>query len=351
MLADLHLQHFRSYKDDSFEFSPGVNIIVGPNASGKTNLLESVMVVCKGSSYRAKDTDLVQFNQTWARLDSNLTNNSKRTVKIELKPILKKTHELDSKIYKRLNMLHTLPIVLFEPEHLRLLSGNPERRRNYLDDLLEQIRPGYGSIRRNYKRVLSQRNMLLKKPLNSIRDQIFPWNLRLSELAGQTVNARSELTNLLNNKFADLYKYLSQSTTEVRLDYQSSWLSSGYETKLLKKLEEDLAKDSERGFTGNGPHRDDLAVYFNNHLAQEYASRGEIRTSVLALKINELEIMESSRNHLPILLLDDVFSELDGKRRYALTNYLTNHQTFITTTDADLVLDHFTESCNVIPIN
>lgn len=349
MITDLRLQHFRSYGDSSFELSPGVNIVVGPNASGKTNLLEALLVLARGSSYRAKDIELVRFDKPWARLDINLMDGSKRTVKIVREPSVAKTYELDKKVYKRLSMQSTLPVVLFEPEDLRLLSGGPERRRDYLDDLLEQTQPGYGTIRRQYRRALAQRNTLLKH--NGSRDQIFPWNVRLSELAGQIARARSQSVDDLNKEIGSLYKDLSGTKTDVVLKYHSTHPIDNYETVLLKSLEGSLDIDLARGFTGQGPHRDDLLVLFNGHPASEVASRGEVRTAVLALKIIELRLIEKLRQQLPLLLLDDVFSELDGKRRHALTDHLSSYQTFITTTDADAVVGHFTETANIIPLN
>jgi DNA replication and repair protein RecF len=243
---------------------------------------------------------------------------------------------------------NTLPVVLFEPEHLRLLSGGPERRRDYLDDLLEQTVPGYVTLRRKYRRTLAQRNALLKQ--HGSRTQVFPWDLRLSELAGQIVRERDRLVGHLDDEVGKLYRKLSGTKTKVSLQYEARFPAENYESKLLKELEHNLDLDIARGFTGAGPHREDLLVLFNGRPAQETASRGEIRTTVLALKIIELKIVEEARATTPLLLLDDVFSELDGKRRHALTDYLAPYQTFITTTDADTVIGHFTENTNIIPL-
>lgn len=347
MVTDVRLQNFRSYKDSSFELSKGVNIIVGPNASGKTNLLEALLVLARGVSYRARDPELIKSGKPWARLDANLEN-GRRTVKIMADPEPGKQYELEGKLLKRMTLQHSLPAVLFEPEDLRLLSGGPERRRDYMDDLLEQTEPGYGTIRRNYRRALAQRNRLLKQQGSA--NQIFPWDVRLSELAGQIVRARSALAGKLNEDAAPLYRKLSDTKLKVSLEYKGRWPADNYETRLLKELENSLELDRVRGFTGAGPHREDLAMLFDGHPAQEVASRGEIRTAVLALKIIELQIIEELRGRAPLLLLDDVFSELDGKRRHALTDYLAPYQTFITTTDADAVVGHFTESTNIIPL-
>lgn len=351
MITDLRLQHFRSYKDASFELSPSVNIIVGPNASGKTNLLEAVLVLARGGSYRAKDNELIQFEKPWARLDGHSENNTQRTIKIVSEPVPSKTYELDEKVFKRLTLTHTLPVVLFEPNNLRLLSGGPERRRDYLDDLLEQTTPGYRANRRKYRRALAQRNALLKQGHTSSHSQVFPWDIRLSELAGQIVRARCQLIETMNTDIGKIYKKLSQTKTKVAVVYESRWRADNYESQLLKKLETSFNEDRLRGFTAYGPHREDLAVLFNDRPAQEVASRGEVRTAVLALKILELKIIETARGTTPLLLLDDVFSELDGKRRHSLTDYLAPYQTFITTTDADLVVQHFTEKAHVIPLS
>jgi DNA replication and repair protein RecF len=350
MITDLRLQQFRSYLDDSFEFGSGVNIVVGPNASGKTNLLEAVLIIARGSSYRAKDTELVMFQKPWARLDANMVAGS-RTVKILNEPKPSKTFDIAGKQYKRLSHNTSLPIVLFEPNHLMLLSGGPERRRTYLDELLEQTTPGYATTRRQYKRALAQRNSLLKQTHNLNDASIFPWNVRLSQLAGQIVRARTELVATIQAQIGGLYRELSHTDTEVNLLYDSRWATDAYESNMLRRLEADIALDRVRGFTAAGPHREDLVALFNGHPAQETASRGEVRTTVLALKIIELKIIEAVRDTAPLLLLDDVFSELDGSRRHALTDYLAPYQTFITTTDADLVIQHFTENTNIIPLS
>jgi DNA replication and repair protein RecF len=350
MLANLRLQHFRSYSDDAFEFSQGVNIIVGPNASGKTNLLEAVLVLALGNSYRAKDIELVEFEESWARLDANLVEGGLRTMKITTGPVPTKSYEFSGKEFKRLSLTHTLPLVLFEPNHLQLLSGGPERRRTYLDDLLEQTQAGYGSLRRQYKRTLAQRNALLKQVHSGLQTQLFPWNVRLSQLGGQIARARNELTYQAQESLPKLYKELSRTRTQVAVEYVSQWPPESYETHMLHRLEASLDLDITRGFTTSGPHRDDMTVLFNGHLAQESASRGEARTLVLGLKIIELQTIAKAREITPLLLLDDVFSELDGARRHALTEHISRYQTFITTTDADVVIQHFGNLATLIPV-
>lgn len=348
MIHSLRLQHFRSYIDDSFEFVPGVNIVVGPNASGKTNLLEALLVIARGNSYRAHDAELVQIYQPWARLDASV-DDTQRTVKLVNEPVAEKTYEIDDRIFKRLSLERSLPVVLFEPNHLTLLTGSPEKRREYLDDLIAQTTVGYASTVRAYRRTLAQRNRLLKSG-RATNELLFPWDVRLSELGGQLVRARTELTRGLNQKIGSLYRELSQGGVSVMMEYRSAANPDQYESYMLRQLEARHSDDIIRGFTSFGPHREDIAVLFDDRLAGEVASRGETRTFVLGLKILELQLLAERRDTTPLLLLDDVFSELDGARRKALTTHLQPYQTFITTTDADVVVHHFADHSNVILI-
>jgi DNA replication and repair protein RecF len=350
MIEDIRLQNFRSYEDAAFEFSPGVNIIVGPNASGKTNLLEALVVVGRGSSYRAADSDLVSFDAPWARLDTHVSGTN-HTVKLLPGTRERKLFEIDDKVYKRFTSAVSLPTVLFEPNHLNLLIDSPEDRRNYLDDLLEQLKPEYGQLRRNYRRILAQRNALLKLGHQKAAGQMFAWDVRLSELAGKIIRARSELVEDIAARLPALYTALSKSKRIVTARYEARFTPGQYETQLLQKLEAALDRDLLRGFTGYGPHREDFVVSFDGHETAEIASRGETRTAVLALKIIELQLLEEKLGQKPMLLLDDVFSELDGLRRRLLTKYVEKYQSFITTTDADIVVQNFTETCNIIPLS
>ena len=348
MITNLRLQQFRSYFDATFEFGPGVNIIVGPNGSGKTNLLEALQVVLTGYSYRVSDQDLVMFDRDWFRLDAT-HDDITRVIKCKTNPRLSKTVELNEKSYRSFTHEHTVPVVLFEPNHLTVLQGSPEFRRKYLDDILTQTIDGYSSYLKQYRRVLTQRNALLKKSKTPSAQELFPWNLRLSELGAYISRSRLDLVSHIANMLPELYKILSHSDKTVGIAYEAQFSPEAYESSLMHKLENSIEKDVLRGFTAYGPHREDFTVTFDGYNAQEVASRGEIRTVLLVLKIIELDLVEAARKQTPILLLDDVFSELDGARRKALTAHLENRQTFLTTTDADLAIKHFTSS-TILPI-
>lgn len=345
MIQDLRLQNFRSYKDTTLEFGDGVNIIVGPNASGKTNLLEAILVFCRGSSYRASDEELIKHNQQWARLDGHILSQS-RSLKIEKEPF-RKQYIIGGTTYKRLPLQRSVPVVLFEPNHLQLLTESPELRRGFLDDIIEQTTPLYGEIRRQYKRTLSQRNSLLKQ--NPSNDQLFVWNVRLSELGGKVAEYRLRFVSTHKDQLAKLYNKLAGKKLAVDMVYDSKIPTESYSSSLLKELETRIHTDKERGYTTIGPHRDDLILRIDGYPLASAASRGETRTILLALKLLEIQALEKARDSKPILLLDDVFSELDGARRQTLTKHLQDHQSFITTTDADIVVHHFLDNCTVIP--
>ena len=229
MISSIRLQHFRSYSDTTFQLDPSVNIIVGPNASGKTNLLEAVLVVARGGSYRAKDADLLRFEAPWARLDA-ITSQHARVVKMQAENGFKKTFEIDGATLQRLTQQRMLPIVLFEPDHLQLLSGSPDGRRAFLDDLIEQTLPGFGAIRRHYKRVLAQRNALLKKNPPNLREQLFVWNLRLSELGGQIARERAKLVSHFNERAGSLYSSLAGRDNAIRAKYRAPCFLPAYAT-------------------------------------------------------------------------------------------------------------------------
>ena len=310
MLTDIRLQNYRSYKDASFEFSQAVNIIVGPNASGKTNLLESILINCGESSYRAKDIELISHASDWAKIDCHTNEDIDRTIKLVRNlDNLEKTYVIGGQELKRISMQKTIPAVLFEPNHLNILTESPDSRRNFLDDLLEKIVPGFKETRKQYRRVLYQRNTLLKTGYSNANKNIFVWNLRLSDLGENIYSHRIKLIELINKSATEIYNSLANKKYDIEFNYVTKINNKNYSSSLIKKLEDNIKTDCERGFTSYGPHRDDFTVLINGHIAEESASRGEMRTLMLVCKVIEMRIIENSRGVKPIILLDDVFSE------------------------------------------
>lgn len=351
MISAIRLQNFRSYKDASFEFESGVNIVVGPNASGKTNLLEAVILLSRGASYRAGDAETVGFKKDWARLEGDFENN-RRILKIRRDGIkTAKEFEIDNSSFKRLNLERTVPVVLFEPNHLQLMNRGPDQRREFFDELLERSRPGFKALSASYRRALAQRNALLKHGAARAATQLFAWDVRLSEFGSQIALARQELVSQINQTLAKTYSQIAKRKSELMMKYGSQFPVDNYASKMLSKLEDTTSMGFERGFTPYGPHREEFFFYLNGQPAGQTASRGETRSLLLALKIFELGLIEKARTKKPIFLLDDVFSELDGARRRALVNRLSDNQTIITTTDAEAVLEYFAGSHKIIALN
>jgi len=350
-ISSLRLQNFRSYKDASFEFNEGVNIIIGPNASGKTNIIEGLVYICTGSAFRALDKENIKGKAAWARLDGVTDKNQTRTIKLRrLGETTTKEFGLGGETKKRLPFSDTIPVVMFEPDDLQQLTTSPEKRRNFVDEILRQVDAEFRRQSREYARVLAQRNRLLKQDRVSASASIFAWNIRLSELGGQIVAKRLNLLKQLNKGLGESYSQLASKKHRVLLAYQSVLPQTQYASQMLKNLELLLETDLQRGFTTIGPHRDDVAISINGTPIYHHASRGETRTTLLALKIQETRLLEQARGQKPLLLLDDVFSELDGARRKALTSFIKDFQSFITTTDADVVGKRFTKASRLISL-
>lgn len=340
MISGVRLRQFRSYSDQAFELESGVNIVVGPNASGKTNLLESLYVLAQGKSFRARDKDLVMIGRDWARIESE-SENSKRSVSLENSgDKISKTISVDASKHKRLPTAKRLPVVLFVPDHLQLLTGSPERRRNYLDNLISQLFPTRSPVFSRYQRALQQRNSLLKTDQID-KDQLFVWNVKLAELGSKINLWRHQLIDELNKQASKTYSEISNQSHKVKFTYHDSVKRGDYQSNLNKELEQH--SDHTAGFTTKGPHREDFSIELDSKDSSVSASRGETRSLVLVTKIVEMLLTEQVAGSKPLLLLDDVFSELDGARRRHLAKRLANYQTVITTTDADAVVEHFSQ--------
>jgi DNA replication and repair protein RecF len=344
------LRHFRSYTDYVVEFDQGVNIVVGPNGSGKTNLLEALYVLSTGSSFRGQDRDLLKRGEEWFRLEGYVGDDQRVMTYRVSGETVEKQYVLDGTKRARLTHQQRVPVVLFEPDHLRLLRESPAKRRDFLDHLLIKLHPDISWTKHQFERVLTQRNAMLKRrlPPAMLEDQLFAWDLKFAELAEQLVAKRQQLIERLNAEATSVYSTIARQPHTVAIAYHGTVPSEDYRAGLLKLLSARLPRDVERGFTGVGPHRDDFMIYLDDAPAASSASRGEMRSLLLTLKIIELRLLSEQADTTPLLLLDDVFSELDAARRQALAELAKTYQTLITTTDADAIIEHFLEGYKII---
>ncbi|MGB4762528.1 MAG: DNA replication and repair protein RecF [Candidatus Saccharimonas sp.] len=326
-VQSLRVQHFRVHHDRELLLADGVTVILGGNGTGKTSLIEALYVMLRGTSFRGSDDSMKNTDSAWYRIDCAIDSEyALRSVKYQGEY---KEFMVEDKKSRRLSPKHKYPIVLFEPDVLRMLTSSPARRRDYMDSLISQIDDTYRRVLRRYERALQQRNNLLKQQASD--DQLFAWNVTLSEYGAYIVTARQKLIKRMAESINQTYQSIAQKDDEIALNY-SSPTTDHLQQKLLNELERNLERDRMLGVTTTGPHRHDLLVYFNGSLITDVASRGEVRTVILALKFIEVGLIESILDRQPIILLDDVFGELDETRQKELIHSFRDYQIIITAT-------------------
>lgn len=344
-IKSLQLWHVRSHENASFQFADDMNAIVGPNGSGKTTVLESLYALLRGNSFRGSTSNMAQYgsNQFSIQLEiKSSTNHKRKLVFSQNDLVVRKKWDIDNKNYARLPTQAKLPVVLFEPDLARLITGSPQRRREYLDQIAAQLDTEVAIAQNRLERIIKQRNQLLKQlggnTNMSVLDDLFVWNTQMAHLSEQIIQARHCVIEKIQSQISTYYKQLG-GTDEIFLTYQSSVSNekNAYGSKLLQFLETSYKRDIALGHTSFGPHRDDLEVRLADQPAAERASRGEVRSVVIALKLLETAILSDhyKQSQLkPTLLLDDVLSELDLVHQERVLDGLKDHQVFITTTDA-----------------
>lgn len=333
-ITSLKVENVRTHKRFTLEVLPEITLITGVNGSGKTSLIEAVYIALQGKSFKGSDDEILRFGSPWYRIDVGFEDDSLRVVRFDPnQQARKKQFEVDGK--KSYRMAHNLkyPVVLFDPDELRLLSGSPTRRRQFIDRFISQFDPEYQLSLRRYERALKQRNTLLKN--RASQDSLFVWDVALSQYGAYIIKARFNLIERLRPLLSKVYSQVSNSQDEVTIKYSHK---SGLITEqgLLGELNRQAERDYMLGYTSVGPHRHDIEFYFNSKPASEVASRGEVRTIVLALKFLEVDVIEKESSKRPVILLDDVFSELDEPRQKALMNRFLSYQTIITSVSAPI---------------
>lgn len=332
IIKRIALYNFRSYDEREFEFSDTVTMIVGLNGIGKTNILEAVYTLFQGKSFRDGDEQLTQYDQEWWKLVGSV-DDVERELRYQLGQTSPKQIHINGVAKGRFAYKQQLPVVLFEPDDLMMIHGSPGMRRKYLDGVLLKLDSSYRTILAKYERALLQRNNLLKKglSLNDLRDFVFVWDIALSEYGREITKRRRELVEAINELLSDEYSRIAIRQHHLNMRYEQT-MSSVAESA-TEALANRLAKDVLRGFTSIGPHRDDVEFMLDGKPAKQTASRGEVRTIVLALKQIEIQIITKQTSTVPVLLMDDVFSELDTERQKGLISGVSAAQKIITTTD------------------
>ena len=328
-IQKLRVLNIRSHDEYTIELSPDVTIITGPNGSGKTSLIEAIYLSLQGSSFKGSDGDMLKKESPWWRIDITLNTLEERIIKFDpTKTVSRKQFVIDNKTTARIPAKQKHPVVLFEPEDLRLLHGSPARRRQFIDRFISQLNPLYGPAIRKYERALKQRNNLLKNSYVA-DDELFAWNIALADHGAYVIEQRIMFIEQINQNLASLYQEIAGTHDDISIHYSHTFVGD-VKQKLLNELHTHLQKDRYLGNTSVGPHRHDVIFEINSSPAISMASRGEARTIVLALKFLEVAIIQQLTSKQPVILLDDVFSELDATRQHLLTSQLKGYQIIIT---------------------
>jgi len=344
IVKSLVLKNFRNHIDTKILFSDRFNIIYGDNGQGKTNILEAIYLCASGRSHRtSKDAELVRFGSSFYKINTFVDNGAlNRDIIINYLLDQKKQISINEIPLKKIgSLMGNLYAVLFSPEDLFIVKQGPTERRRFVDITLSQIKPAYFYNLQLLAKILKQRNMLLKsiccKP--ELIDTIDVWNIKLAEVAASICISRQNYAKTLSELAQKQHKFLTFEKEVISFDYNSSIQICEVNTKseiidiYLRQLEKCIKRDLALGYTSIGPHRDDYDILINNKSLKLYGSQGQQRSAVLSLKIAEIELINIETGQFPVLLLDDVMSELDETRQSYLMDSIKNVQTFITCTN------------------
>jgi DNA replication and repair protein RecF len=338
-IKNIQLINFRNYKNQSVDLDNGINVLVGKNAQGKTNLVEAIYFSCIGKSPRTKkENDLINFDNESAKIKITLEKKEGiKTIEVFLNKKSKKTIKINGvNILKIADLIGTLNCVFFSPDELKLIKDTPQDRRRFMDIDLSQLSKNYFYLINKYNKILAQRNRLLKdtREFGTLKQTISIWDAQLAEVGSKIIIRRIRFLNALKVHAEKVHLELTDSKEVLKIGYEgySGKTEKELAEKLLKKYNETIVKDFKLGFTSIGPHRDDIKIMANDIDLKTYGSQGQQRTAALSLKLAELEIFANERGEYPILLLDDVLSELDESRKNKLLQKTKNIQTIITTT-------------------
>lgn len=340
-VESVELENYRNYTSLHMEFDPGTNVLYGDNAQGKTNVLESVYLCATTKSHRgSKDKEIIRFSQDEShikmivrkdgvpyRIDMHLKKNKTKGIAVNGIPIRRA-----SELFGIVN------VVFFSPEDLNIIKNGPAERRRFVDLELCQLNRLYVHALVQYNRTLIQRNRLLKeiafKP--ELLDTLDIWDMQLASFGRDVIKSRREFTAQLNGLIRDIHSHLSGGREELVICYEPNTAEDDLESALRRSREADLKQRT----TMAGPHRDDLSFVVNGIDIRRFGSQGQQRTAALSLKLAEIELVKKVVRDYPILLLDDVLSELDSRRQEHLLSGIKHIQTIITCTGLDDLVTH-----------
>lgn len=349
----LKLLNFRNYEKIELVFSDNYNIIYGNNGSGKTNLVESIYVLALTKSFRGSvDKVLIMNNKDICRIEGNIVDKYENNYKLIMKDKGKRVKINNTKIDKLSDYISKISVVLFNPDDLRFIKDSPSIRRKAVNLEISQINNGYLKNLNAYNKVLKQRNMYLKTMNingNSSYEYLDILTNKLVDIGEKIYISRKKYIDLLNERIEDIYNKIC-GIFDLKLEYISDYRNFDRE-KIISKYKDNVQRDIILGKTSFGIHHDDIYFKYNNFNLKDYGSEGQQKNAIIAYKLAELDIFYTIRKEYPILILDDLFSELD---KYKINNILSlinkDIQTFITTTDIDKIDKNILKNSKVFEI-
>lgn len=340
-IESLKLKNFRNYELLSLGFDKSTNIFYGDNAQGKTNILEAVYLSGTTKSHRGtKDKDMIQFGANESHIETIVEKNGiKYQIDMHLKKNSPKGIAINKiPIRKASELFGIINIVFFSPEDLNIIKNGPGERRRFIDLELSQLDKVYLNNLSNYNRIVNQRNHLLKEIdyNKGALETLDIWDMQLIQCGNKIVERRQKFIEEINKIISNIHKKLTGNREDIKIVYEPSNGALSFEQALLKNKEKDLRIKS----TSVGPHRDDIAFLVSDIDIRKYGSQGQQRTAALSLKLSEIELVKQSIHDTPVLLLDDVLSELDKHRQNYLLDSIHDIQTLITCTGVDEFVNH-----------
>jgi DNA replication and repair protein RecF len=333
MIEDLYLENFRNYPKNNFNFSDK-NIIIGDNGKGKSNILEAIYLLSMTTSWRTdRDNEVITWDQDFTRIISG-----KKELAIQNSPYFKR-FKLDGVGKKTPEIIGLFPVVLFQAEDLNLLTGPPNFRRHYLDYLISQINPVYTKAVIDLVHILKNRNKLLKNINEGLArdEELLFWDQSLDEVRKIIQAERLLLIQYMQERIEGLFEEIVDIKREINFHYLTS--PQNNQEPFLTYLKRNRGKEIAAGVSLYGPQREDFILHWGGHLAQSSLSRGQLRSLVVSLKMIELDYILDRKKIKPILLLDDIFSELDLERKKKVIRALGDYQVIMTTTDLGSLKD------------
>lgn len=342
-IKTLFLKNFRNYEDEKVTFYDGLNVLYGKNAQGKTNCAEGVFYLCTGTSPRARrDKQLIRHGFEEGEISAIAEGRyGEITISAKIREGSREIKINGNKITRNADLLGNIYSVFFSPQELRLIQDGPDERRRFLNISISQLSKQYYVSLSRYNKILEQRNNLLKnRDLDLVFDTLPVWDEQLCGYAAVLAFKRAEFVSMLAPIAAEIHLDLTGGAEELKISPDKKYKGTEEELKasLYRELSNNYERDIRLGFTASGPHRDDLNIEINGNDAKTFASQGQTRTAALSVKLAEVEIFKKMSGESPILILDDVMSELDLPRRKKLVARTEGLQTILTCTHAERVL-------------